>query len=296
MRSLALHQITAPGTDAFELIDIAAQVGCKGVCVFVHEPAKSISIPGGPRRRFPVIPDQALLAVRTRLRDRDQHIVNIEFFPIGATTNIDSYLPALALGAALGARRAVTHVHDTDERRALDNLGRLADLTASVGLDLGLEFMKMSRGCVSLGAALHMVETINRKNLAIAVDALHLVRSGGTPEDLARVPPGRLAYAQVCDGRGLAPADSYMPEAMNRLIPGQGDFPLQQFLRSLPVDLDLDVEVPSTRLQELGLTPLEHAKRAVCASLLLLPGSQSGGVGPAGEINQVTEGIGRWDH
>jgi sugar phosphate isomerase/epimerase len=270
MRSLALHQITAPGTDAIELIDIAAQLGCNGVCVFVHEPADRISVPGGPRRRFPIIAQTAASVVRKRLRENNQRVINVEFFPIGSETDVSSYLPALALGAMLGAKRAVTHIHDTDGNRATEKLGKLCDLALSVGLGIGLEFMSMSRGCGSLEAAVRMVGSVGRHNLAIAVDALHLVRSGGIPKDLVSIPAERLAYAQICDGRGLAPADSYMAEAMDRLIPGEGDFPLNDFIQSLPVGLDLDVEVPSTHLHELGITALQHATRAVQAARLLL--------------------------
>jgi sugar phosphate isomerase/epimerase len=270
MRSLALHQITAPGTDALQLIDIAAQLGCNGVCVFVHEPADRISVPGGPQRRFPIIARNAAAVVIERLRENDQRVINVEFFPIRLETDVSSYRPALTLGATLGAKRAVTHIHDTDGNRATENLGQLCDIASSVGLGVGLEFMSMSRGCASLGAALRMVEAVGRHNLAIAVDALHLVRSGGSPEDLVSVPAERLAYAQICDGRGLVPSDSYMPEAMDRLIPGDGDFHLKDFIESLPAGLDLDVEVPSTHLIELGITPLEHATRAVRATRLLL--------------------------
>jgi sugar phosphate isomerase/epimerase len=270
MRSLALHQITAPGTDALQLIDIAAQLGCNGVCVFVHEPANRISVPGGPRRRFPIIARSAAAVVRKRLRENDQRVVNVESFPIRSETDVSGYRPALALGAMLGAKRAVTHVHDTDGNRATENLGQLCDLASSVGLEVGLEFMSMSRGCASLDVAVRMVEAVGRDNLAIAVDALHLVRSGGSPEDLISVPAERLAYAQICDGRGVVPADSYMPEAMDRLIPGEGDFPLKDLIQSLPADLDLDVEVPSTHLIERGITPLQHATRAVRATRLLL--------------------------
>jgi sugar phosphate isomerase/epimerase len=275
MRSLALHQITAPGTDALQLIDIAAELGCNGVCVFVHEPANRISVPGGPRRRFPIISRNAVAVVQ-RLRENNQRVINVEFFPIRPETDVSGYRPALTLGAMLGAKRAVTHIHDIDGSRATENLGQLCDLASSVGLGVGLEFMTMSRGCASLDAAVRMVEAVGRHNLAIAVDALHLVRSGATPKDLAAVPAERLAYAQICDGRGLVPADSYMPEAMDRLIPGDGDFPLKDFIRSLPVDLDLDVEVPSTHLSELGITPLQHATRAVRATRLLLEDSPGG--------------------
>ena len=43
---------------------------------------------------------------------------------------LTAYREALALGAGLGARRAVAHIHDPDQSRAVDRLGQLADLAA----------------------------------------------------------------------------------------------------------------------------------------------------------------------
>ena len=41
-------------------------------------------------------------------------------------------------------------------------------------------------------------------NLAIGIDILHLVRSGGSPADVAALDRGLIGYAQLCDGESLA--------------------------------------------------------------------------------------------
>ncbi len=50
-------------------------------------------------------------------------------------------------------------------------------------------------------------ENAGRENGAVLVDAFHFYRSGSRLEDLARVAPSRLRYAQVCDVAGPRPTD-----------------------------------------------------------------------------------------
>jgi sugar phosphate isomerase/epimerase len=261
-RWLALHQITAMEASPVELVAIAADVGCQGVVVFTHVPA--VSLPDGkPSRAFPLVTADTKRAMQQALRARHISVGNVEFFPIKADVAVESYRDGLALGGELGAARAVTHVHDTDPARAVENLGRLADLALEYGLSLGLEFMGLTPGCDSIHKAAWFVEQVKRPNLAIAVDALHLARTGGTPADIAALPAHYFAYSQICDGRGLHRSTDYLPEALDRLMPGDGDFPLLAMIEALPLTAALDVEVPSPTLANQGVPAPERARRAV---------------------------------
>src|SRR5579862_2758629 len=207
-RPLALHQITAMEASPEELVSIAAAVGCDRVCIFVYSPAAGIS--------FPVVTRATKAAFLGRLRGEGVGVANLEYFPITAETDLDAYRAPLELGAELGACLAVTHVHDAEEDRAADTLGRFADLAAECGLAIGLEFMGLSPGCNSLARAVRLIDRIDRPNAGIAVDALHLVRTGGTPAEVAALAPAYFAYSQICDGHGLAPSSDYLPEALDR--------------------------------------------------------------------------------
>lgn len=271
-RWLALHQITAMEASPVELVSIAADVGCQGVVVFTHVPA--VGLPDGkPSRAFPLVTPDSKGAMLAALKSRAITVGNVEFFPIKSDVDVASYRDGLALGGELGAARAVTHVHDTDSARAVQNLGRLADIAGEYGLSLGLEFMGLTPGCDSIHKAAWFVEQVARSNLGIAVDALHLARTGGTPADIAALPAHYFAYSQICDGRGLHTSTDYLPEALDRLLPGDGDFPLLAMLEALPRHAALDVEVPSPTLASKGVPALERAREAVRRSRALIEGA-----------------------
>ncbi|GAB4142330.1 MAG: TIM barrel protein [Sphingomonadales bacterium] len=268
MRSLGLHQITAMQAGPLGLAEIAAATGCDEICVFVNAPTDS--------RAFPMIDAGNQAAMAARLRDTGVRISNIEYFPIKPDTMVEAWRPALELGASLGARLAVTHIHDPEPARAAAKLDALCGLAGSCGLEVGLEFMGLTPGCMTLAQAVDFVTQLGRDNLAIAVDALHLVRSGGTPADVAALPAAYFAYAQICDGHGLGRATDYLPEALNRAMPGTGDFPLIELIGALPAATPLDVEVPSTQLQQMGISELDHARRAVDAVRAIIAAATPG--------------------
>lgn len=271
-RPLALHQITALQCSPPELVSLAAELGCDGVCVFVHTPGN----PGPGRPVFPKVTPAMLPSMRQRMSDAGVAVTNVEYFPLTADVDLDAFRPALELGAGLGARRAVVHLHDADDQRGSDTLERFAGMAAEYGLGAGLELLGLSPGCPSLARAVQLVERIGLPNLGVAVDALHLQRTGSTPLDLAGLPRSLFSYAQLCDAPALAdPAQAldptrYIAEAFDRLPPGEGAFPLVEMVRALPSDLPYDVEVPALRLVRAGVSPLEHARRAVTGARRVL--------------------------
>lgn len=270
MRPLALHQITAIEANPLELVSIAKAVGCDQVCVFVRAPLVPVEGTDQLAPLFPTIDETMIAPMQARLAETGIGIMNAEYFPIEADTDVESYRAPLATAGALGAKRAVTHVHDTDFAQAAGNLARLCDLAAGYGLDVGLEFMGLSPGCTSLARARQLVESAGRPNLGIAIDALHFVRTGATVAEVAALPPGMIAYVQLCDGAHLSIGNDYRHEALNRLAPGEGVFPLHDLLRALPPDVPIDVEVPSVELQRQGMPATDRARRAVVAARAIL--------------------------
>jgi sugar phosphate isomerase/epimerase len=259
-RPLSIHQITAMGAGPVGLVKIAADTGCDGVCIFTHLPGSAA------KSGFPVVTNADKAAMKSALVEHGVTVSNIEFFPITENAVLADMVPALALGAELGAKRAVCHIHDAVEDRAADSLGQLADLAASLGLNLGLEFMGMTAGCRTIQQAAWFVDRVGRPNLGLAVDMLHLVRTGGTAGDVAALDPRYFSYAQICDGTGLHASDDYLPEALNRVLPGKGDFPIQAILNALPASCPIDVEVPTSN----AVDPAEWAAEAVTCSRLMI--------------------------
>lgn len=267
--SLALHHFTIADTRPTELVTIAAETGCDGVCVFVNSPLAPAPGQDIPDQSFPVVTRTLLPEMRRHLRDCGIAVTNIEFFPLGADIALESFRNSLAVGAELGARLAVAHIHDPEPARALESLARFGELAAEYDLEVGLEFMGLSPPCGTLPRALRYVREARQPNIGVAVDALHLRLTGGSPADLAEVDPQLLAYAQLCDGPDYSEedlpltTDRYMEEAFERGVPGEGSFPLVELVRALPPHVPLDVEVPLPSLAAQGVSPLERARLAV---------------------------------
>lgn len=100
----------------------------------------------------------------------------------------------------------------------------------------------------------------------LVVDALHVMRTGGSPETLANIPPAKIGHFQICDGLITVPADQLGLEATaDRLYPGDGEFPLKAFMGMVLAEATVGVEVPNIERQA-RLTPIERARESLRAA------------------------------
>lgn len=263
--------MTAMDVAPVEFIRLAGQSGCDAVSVFTSCPAAILPGQASPLR-FPTITPAMRRDVQAALVSSGTSVNGVEYFPVVAGLDPRDYEAGLALGAELGGVRAVTHVHDTEEARSVDAIGRLCELAAAQGLTLGVEFTPMTRGCDSLAKAAWLVDQVARPDFGISLDCLHLVRSGAGVGDVSQLDARYFRSVQVCDGHGLEPAAVYMGEAHDREIPGKGDFPLAAILNALPAALPIEIEVPSLRCREAGVSAGEHVARAIACTRDLVAG------------------------
>jgi sugar phosphate isomerase/epimerase len=93
----------------------------------------------------------------------------------------------------------------------------------------------------------------------VLIDPLQLFRTGATVAQISLVDPSALSLAQLCDADSIERAtdlEALRTEAVSgRLPPGDGVFPLADFVKALPLDAALSVEVPYVP----GRGELEHA-------------------------------------
>lgn len=259
--NIALHQVSVMDVDPLTLVDLAADAGCDGICVFAHTPL----LPSGDGEidlGFPLVTSEMVPALKQRLRERNVRVGNVEFFPVTEDLNLDDYRAGLRIGQDIGAARIVTHIHDPQFDRAAGNLFALGAVAAEYGLVVCLEFTPLFPACPSIGEAVRIIKASGSDNVRIGVDALHLERSGGTPEDVAAVDPALIGYSQICDGpRGRG--EGYFDEALDRLVAGTGEFPLRELARALPAHTAYDIETPLAKLADQGISAAERVKLAV---------------------------------
>jgi sugar phosphate isomerase/epimerase len=211
--------------------------------------------------------DATTRAVAARLADAGMIPLDIEVVRLGDERDCGPEL--VAAGAALGARNVLCISRLDDRSETVARYAALCELAAPAGIRVCLEFMRFT-SVPSLEAALEVVQDAAQPNGGVLVDTLHLFRSGGTLNDLATVDPGLLPYAQWCD----APAEpsgwstrELIDDALHdRLPPGQGALPVDDFVTSLAPGTPLSLEVRSRWLRETYPDHIERAKAVLAAA------------------------------
>jgi sugar phosphate isomerase/epimerase len=260
MNPISLEQLTVEEAGPLDLVSIAGALGCQHVSLFLRTPER-------PPQWYPLVTDAAFRKeLAQRMADNGVTPYTVEFFPLSPRARVDTYQPAFECAAQLGAKRMSVLVSDEDEERRLALFSELCDRAAQFGLGVNVEFVAITQ-LRSLRDAVRLVTRANRPNAGIMVDTLHLIRSGSTVAELAAADPRIIGGAQFSDGpMTMAPDRQFFEAISERRIPGEGEFPLHDFVRALPVDVPIGIEVPLKSLKDQGVGPMERARLAVEAS------------------------------
>jgi 4-hydroxyphenylpyruvate dioxygenase len=116
-----------------------------------------------------------------------------------------------------------------DPARAAHDLAELADRARRHGFRVGYEALAWGRHVKDWTAAWDIVRAADRENLGIVLDSFHACVRGNPIAPIAALPADRIALVQVAD----APAIQMDPLSLSRhyrCYPGQGDYPLIDFL------------------------------------------------------------------
>ncbi|MFC3607233.1 sugar phosphate isomerase/epimerase family protein [Stutzerimonas tarimensis] len=265
-RILSLAALTVLELSPPQMVEVAAQAGYSHVGLRL--------VPATPEEHhFPLVADAALRReTLARLRDTGIRVLDVEILRLKPDTRVADFEAILAAGAELGATELLVAGNDPDEARQTQNFAALCELSAGYELHPHLEFMPWT-DARDLAQAVRIVEAAGCANGGVLVDAFHFDRSASRLEDLARVPPSRLRYMQLCDVAGPRPDD--MQEILRqarqeRRFPGEGDCDLLGLLRCLPENIPLSLEIPTRQLLEQGVSALDRARMALERSLAVL--------------------------
>lgn len=254
MTILSIGQLTALEAGLIEYIELAASAGCQKVSLMVQS--------AGPNWDWQLATRKNLGDLKQKLADTGLGVLNAECFMLVPGVNVEDYRPALELAAELEANGVTVLIYDPDKNQVMDNLAKFCELARQEGLRANIEFMPLGALCRTLGETVSMIQELQQPNIGIAIDLLHLIRSGGTPEDIAAAPPGLISYAQLCDSEDLAAHNNYAEEAAtSRLAPGQGKFPIKAFLQALPPGTPVEIEVPQP-----GVVPVTRRVEQIVAA------------------------------
>jgi sugar phosphate isomerase/epimerase len=260
-RAISLAALTVLEAGPFEMVRIAR------ACGYSHVGLRPIPAAAG-EPHMPILDNHPNRSELHRVLDGEGiAVLDCEIVRLTDAIDWDIMARVVDFAAEFGASRLLVADNDPDHGRSRDSLARLAGLASACGVVPCLEFMPWTCS-PNLAAAREKVAGLG--NAALLVDAFHLNRSGGSPEDIAPCDP--VSYLQLCDIAGPVPAltEEILREARaDRLFPGEGEIDLAALIRqtgSVPVSL----EVPADRLRLAGVPALERARLAIEASRRLL--------------------------
>ncbi len=264
-RLLSLAHLTAIDLPPPSLVKAAAQVGFDAVGLRLIRVTETS--PG-----YPLMDDPEMMReTKAALRDTGLQVFDIEFVKIEPDTDIPALESFVAAGAELGAKEIIAAPYDPDLDRLADRLAALSALAGRYGLKVSLEFFPWT--CVPDVLTVQAVVQKAGPDVGILADSLHFDRSESSTEQLRALDRNRLRFAHLCDAPVHPPysnEDLLFAGRAERLPPGDGQIDLRGFLKALPADLPIALEVPMTQLaQESGplavIESVYHATRQLVA-------------------------------
>ena len=242
-RIISLAPATAPELDPPSLVSCAAKAGYSHVGLRL--------IQGVPAAQTLVGPDTAMVKeIGRRLALEGISAFDIEVVRVDGVTDVAACRASLEAGARLGARHLVVIADAPDPARARDDYAQLCELAEGYGLSVDIEPVPYYR-TGTIAAARELIREAGVRNGGILPDPIHFDRAGEALSELSSIPGELLHYMQLCDAPAARPdsADELMRQArQERLFPGEGGLDLLSFLRALPADLPISVEVPKVAL------------------------------------------------
>jgi sugar phosphate isomerase/epimerase len=272
MREISFSPLTALDIGPPEQIDFVADAGFTMTGIRLHP-----ATPGGIA--YPMRADSPELRnTRDRLDDRGVRVLDIEVFLIDSATDVTAFLPCIEAGAALGASRIGVNGEDPELDRFTAKFAQLCDMAKPYGMSVDLEFM-VWRPVRNIHVAQDIVRAAGRDNGKLLIDTLHLARSGGTLSDLQALDPALIGSMQICD----APLSGPLPHETAAILaearagrwpPLEGELPLIDWIRAMPLSIPISVEVPMAPSDRFAnkLSQVAHIRQAAAHCLQRVEG------------------------
>ena len=258
---LSLDSLTLTDTEPTELIRAAKSAGFDQVSLWVQPP--------------PIFPKQLVTPANAKacmaaLADTGMTVGALEVFVLSSAEAVESYRPAMELGARLGGKTASSiNVGNADPVKVGELFAQFAELAREYGLGATHEPLAMFE--TKTVAQAREVVRAARMDAGIVVDAFHVVRAGGTAADVRALDPKLIWHVQLCDGPAAVPPEGASYESTcERLYPGDGEFGLAELFRDAPTDVSWGIEAPSVRRAKAGMSAEQQAHEAMAAMLRVI--------------------------
>lgn len=233
-----LDHLSLVNLDALTVIEAAASAGFAAVSLFVTP------IPISPTPDL-VADRRARSAVIAALRDTGLRAGIIEPFMLEADPDWALLESSVELTAELGGTVNILGL-DPDHARLRESLARMVEICRQAAVPAIIEPYPLS-SIRSPAQALEIAHSLGAE-VGLCIDTLHVMRSGGSWDDVACLPADRIRHVQLNDGPMEPPQDRVNEAVFDRLLPGEGEFNLGALLPLLPAHATIAVESPSRAL------------------------------------------------
>jgi len=256
------------GMPPVEFVHLTADLGCRYITTGMvgFAPVSSLSYPPFSLRDEPQLRRDLLAA----MDDRNVSISLGEGLLIAPSVDVGSYAADLDVMAELRIPRINTVSLEPDQARTFDELAALTALAAERGIATCVEPV-VGLSIADLPSAVAAVEYVNRAEISLLIDTMHVARFGASPADLRAIPAEQIGYIQLSDTTWQRRMPHYAEEAMfERLPPGEGELPLVDMLAALPDDLVVGLELPMRSRAEAGVSAYDRLLPCVTSGRSLL--------------------------
>jgi sugar phosphate isomerase/epimerase len=269
---IGIDFISVLGLPPVSYVELAADLGCPYIGIGL------IPITENPHNySFWSLRDDLNLRrdLKSSLRDNDVRLSIGEGFLAHHDRSVGRYAGDLDIMAELGVLQVNIASLDPDLGRAYDELAIFAEMAEARSLKTTLEFVP-GLPISDLPGALNVIRHVGNSNFRLLFDVMHVFRSGSVVADIAGLDPSLIGHLQICDVPMISTGLDYAEEARHeRLVPGQGELPLQEILHILPSDLLVGIEVPMRARAENGAGPRERLAECIEATLILINAAES---------------------
>ncbi|HEY9329707.1 MAG TPA: TIM barrel protein [Streptomyces sp.] len=137
----------------------------------------------------------------------------------------------LGVDTVLVCSSVSAHARD-DDALAAAHLRELAELADEYGIRVAYEALAWGRHVNTYDHAWRIVEAADHPALGVCLDSFHILARGSDPAGFAVIPGEKIFFVQLADAP-LMGMDVLQWSRHHRCFPGQGDFDLAEFVRSV---------------------------------------------------------------
>jgi sugar phosphate isomerase/epimerase len=267
MNELGIERLGTFGMPPAEMAALAADLGAD--CIGIGLATSSTYNPDGFERyslRDAVQRRETMAACR----GSGVRISIVEGFAVLPENDMRAFAGDLDIVRELGCDRINVVSTCPGLERTIEGFHQLCEIAREREINVSAEMGSLGP-LKQVDVAQEVARRVNQPNFSLVIDSMHFFRLDNSVADFAALDPALIGYIQLADAPWKPRFDTYLEEAMfERMVPGEGELPLAEFVPHIPTGVVVSVEVPIRSRAEAGLGVRERTAPCIAAAKALL--------------------------